>query len=61
VDGRSLPVAASGGWTESGYVAEIRMVETPHSFRVATGPSGALLSWRLAPLGGGDPLVCATP
>jgi len=61
VDGRNLPVAASGGWTESGYVAEIRMIETPHSFRVATGHSGALLTWRMPPLGGDDLLVCATP
>lgn len=61
VDGRTLPLSASGGWTESGYVAEVRMVETPHSFRVVSGPAGALLSWRLQPLGSGNPLICATP
>lgn len=61
VDGRTLPLSASGGWTEAGYSAEVRVIETPHSFRVDTGPAGAVLTWRQQPLGGSDPLVGVIP
>ncbi len=56
---RHLPVVASGGWTADGYRAEVRVVETPHRFRIATGPAGALLTWQCVPLGGADPLQTA--
>lgn len=61
VDGRTLRLSASGGWTESGYRAEVRVIETPHSFRVETGSAGALLRWRLQPLNGTDVMIGATP
>lgn len=62
VDGARLPVSASGGWdADGGYRAEVRLIETPHSFQVHAGPAGALLRWRLVPLHGDDPLVCALP
>jgi len=61
-DAKGLPVSASGGWsTDGGYEAVVRLIETPHSFRVSTGPGGALLSWRLIPLHGDDPLELALP
>lgn len=61
VDGRRLALATSGGWTDDGYAAEVRVVETPHSFRVTTGPGGAVLRWRRAPLRTTDPVACGLP
>jgi CubicO group peptidase (beta-lactamase class C family) len=55
-EGRHLPVVASGGWTTTGYQAVVRVIETPHTFHVDTGPAGALLRWRRAPLRSSDPL-----
>lgn len=54
----AVPVTASGGWTDDGYLAEVRVVETPHSFRVSTGPGGAVLRWREQPLRSNDPVRC---
>lgn len=62
VEAIRLPASASGGWdADGGFSAEVRLVETPHSFRVTAGPGGALLRWRYVPLHGDDPLVCAVP
>lgn len=61
VDGRTLPVSASGGWIDQGYRAEVRLIETPHSFRVETGPAGMLLTWRRLPLNGPDVMIGVTP
>lgn len=56
-DAAHLPVVASGGWTEHGYQAEIRVIETPHSFRVDAGVNGvARLRWQQVPLRGVDPM-----
>lgn len=58
-EGWQLPVVASGGWvTEDTFRAEVRVIETPHTFHVeAHLRSGdADLTWRLMPLMGPDPL-----
>lgn len=55
-DGRYLPVVASGGWTAAGYEAVVRVIETPHSFRIAAAGAGASLTWRQRPLRSVDPL-----
>lgn len=60
-DGVRLPVTASGGWSDEGYRAEVRLIETPHSFRVTTGQGAALLSWRHRPLRSDDPIACGLP
>lgn len=62
--GRTLPVVSSGGWSQGRYRAQIRMIETPHTLMVETGPmesgtAGARLSWRHQPLNGIDPLDLA--
>lgn len=60
-EGVRLPVTASGGWTDGGYRAEVRLIETPHSFTVETGHSAAVLRWRHRPLRSDDPLTCGLP
>jgi CubicO group peptidase (beta-lactamase class C family) len=60
--GMRLPVVASGGWVEPDrFVAEVRLIETPHRFIVdaSTAAGEAELAWHLQPLMGPDPLACA--
>lgn len=57
-ENRTVPISASGGWTDDGYVAEVRVIETPHSFRISTGPGGAVLRWQQPPLRSSDPMHC---
>ncbi len=60
--GWSLPVVASGGWVdEDTFRADVRVIETPHTFRVeARLRSGEVdLVWRLVPLMGRDPFGLA--
>ncbi len=61
-EGQSLPVVASGGWTqEDVFEAEVLVIETPHRFRVeAHLRSGdADLAWREEPFTARDPLWLA--
>ncbi len=69
-DGWALPVVAGGGWSGDTFVAEVRVIETPHTFRVACvrtrsddgsdGSDGVVdLTWRLVPLMGPDPFGLA--
>ncbi len=69
-EGWSLPVVASGGWVdEDTFRAEVRVIETPHSFRIEgrlrerrgrTSSGGWSRSWAVTPsasrLAGADPL-----
>ena len=61
VGGRRLPTAASGGWRDTRFVADVRCAETPHTLRLeadaATGEAEA--RWVLPPLTGPDPRVLA--
>ncbi len=59
--GWRLPVVASGGWVEpERFVAEVRLIETPHRFTVnATVGGEAELRWNLVPLMGPDPMWCS--
>ena len=59
--GPQLTIAASGGWADGVFRAELRVVETPHTIIVALdrGAGSVLLSWRLEPLTGPDPLNAA--
>jgi CubicO group peptidase (beta-lactamase class C family) len=59
--GWRLPVVASGGWVEpERFVAEVRLIETPHRFTVdATVGRDAALRWNLVPLMGPDPMWCS--
>lgn len=61
-EGQSLPVVASGGWTqEDVFEAEVLVIETPHRFRVEahlrSGDAG--LAWREDPFTARDPLWLA--
>ena len=61
-DGRaSVPTAASGGWRDGKFVAQVRIVETPHSIRIEADPATATATarWVLPPLNGPDPLRLA--
>jgi CubicO group peptidase (beta-lactamase class C family) len=51
--GSPVPVAASGGWSEGAFRAEVLFLETPHRLDVSCRPEEgrAEVSWRLAPLG----------
>ena len=59
--GPELPVVASGAWRDGVFVAELRLIETPHTVLVELDPSAgaARLNWRLVPLTGPDPLSTA--
>ena len=60
ISGR-VAVAASGAWRDGVFVAELRLVETPHTVVVELDPAvgTARLNWRLVPLTGADPLSLA--
>lgn len=55
--GQELAVAASGGWRQGWFEAELRLVETPHLIRATIDPAAGSvrLDWRLVPLTGADP------
>ncbi len=58
----SLPVVASGGWVdEDTFRAEVRVIETPHSFAIEgrVGDGEVDLAWRMVPLMGRDPFGLA--
>jgi CubicO group peptidase (beta-lactamase class C family) len=57
VAGRSLPVAAAGGWDgDGGFRAELRLVTTPHRVLLHGRPDGTVtLGWNELPLHGPDP------
>lgn len=59
--GPEVVVAASGGWRDGTFNAELRLVETPHTMLVELDPDAgtARLDWRLVPLTGADPLATA--
>lgn len=59
--GPDLAIAASGGWRDGLFTAELRLVETPHCVNVRLDPSDdtVRLDWRLVPLTGADPLNAA--
>jgi CubicO group peptidase (beta-lactamase class C family) len=60
-DGWRLPVVASGGWVDpTRFVAELRLIETPHRFTITARVGGeAELAWDLMPLMGPDPMNCS--
>ena len=60
-DGWRLPVVASGGWVDPvRFVAEFRLIETPHRFTITATVGGeAELTWNLTPLMGPDPMYCS--
>lgn len=60
--GPELPIAASGGWRDGEFRAELRVVETPHTINLALDPRAGTvrLDWRLVPLTGTDPLLAAS-
>jgi CubicO group peptidase (beta-lactamase class C family) len=54
-NGGTIPVAASGGWTDEGTLrAEVIFLETPHRMDITCSLPGrtATAAWRLPPLGG---------
>ncbi|MEA4944816.1 MAG: serine hydrolase domain-containing protein [Propionicimonas sp.] len=59
--GPDLALAASGAWRDGVFVAQLRLVETPHTILLELDPASgtALLNWRLIPLTGPDPLQAA--
>lgn len=59
--GPEVSVVASGAWRDGAFLAELRLVETPHTILVELDPElgTARLNWRLAPLTGADPLSSA--
>lgn len=59
--GPQLAIAASGGWADGAFRAELRLVETPHTVTVVLDPAAGTvrLGWRLVPLTGADPLNAA--
>lgn len=60
--GWTLPVVASGGWVDrETFVAEVRVIETPHTFRATVHRSAGPvdLAWRMMPLTGPDPFGLA--
>lgn len=59
--GPELPVLASGGWREGIFAAQLRVAETPHTILLELDPEAGtmLLTWRLVPLTGPDPLQTA--
>ena len=63
VGGHRLPVVASGGWVEDSnrFVAEVRLIETPHRFTIAADASTGTvdLRWNLPPLSGPDPMYAS--
>ena len=59
-----VPVAATGGWTDSGdLVVEVLFLETPHTLRVscAAGTGSATATWRTVPLGDPTPTAQHRP
>ena len=56
--GPQLALAASGGWRDDTFTAELRLVETPHTIDLCVDPAEGTvrLDWRLVPLSGPDPL-----
>ncbi|HMQ64652.1 MAG TPA: hypothetical protein PJ992_00040 [Arachnia sp.] len=59
--GPEVEVVASGAWRDGVFIAELRLVETPHTILVELDPElgAARLNWRLVPLTGDDPLSTA--
>ncbi|GAB3812548.1 hypothetical protein GCM10028820_05670 [Tessaracoccus terricola] len=59
--GAEVAVAASGGWRDGVFIAELRLVETPHTMLVEFEPraGAARLDWRQVSLTGADPLATA--
>lgn len=59
--GPEIAIAASGAWQGGVFVAELRLVETPHTVLVELDPrlGTVRLNWRLVPLTGPDPLSTA--
>lgn len=53
-----MSIVASGAWRDAAFVAELRLIETPHTIVVELDPvaGSARLNWRLEPLTGPDPL-----
>ncbi len=60
--GPQVAIAASGGWADGVFAAELRLVETPHTITVALdrAAGSVLLGWRQEPLTGPDPLNAAS-
>lgn len=54
----TMSIVASGAWRDAAFVAELRLIETPHTIVVELDPvaGSARLNWRLEPLTGPDPL-----
>lgn len=57
--GPELAIVASGAWQDDRFVAQLRVVETPHTILLDLDPDSgtARLDWRMVPLNGPDPLV----
>lgn len=57
--GLEVVVAASGGWNDGVFQAELRFVETPHTMLLQLDPraGAARLGWRQVPLTGPDPFA----
>lgn len=60
--GPEIPVVASGAWEGAVFVAQVRLVETPHTVLVRIDPAAGSvrLDWRLVALTGADPLSTAS-
>lgn len=54
-DGHRAELAASGGWQGGEFVAEIRVLHTPHAIRVRTSGETFDLAWVRDPLNSLDP------
>ncbi len=51
------PVAASGGWVDGTFVADLYPVATPHRLRLTVDPGIARLAWDTVPLTSGDVIL----
>lgn len=57
LDGRRFVVAASGGWRDGEFAADVRVLNTPHTITVRTKADQVELGWRLVPLTGPNPFA----
>ena len=56
---RVIPFMVAGGWAGGSFVADLRMVHTPHLLRLAQDPASGTFDcdWREPPLHGPDPVT----
>lgn len=63
LDDVSLPFRSAGGWRDGRFIAQLRMVRTPHTIELVADPQAgtAALAWRFPPLHGAEPEAHSIP